>query len=248
MTDVKTQRKNQYASSALAELDRQMMEEILDPATSSVLINIDWQRDYVSPEGKCNKLWHQSIDLAQEALPRAQAVTDAFRALEKPVVFTQNFENIGGRNKARMARAIRHEKVATPEDEELGVAAVRGTPGADIIMDVKPEERVFEKTGQSAYTQEMKDYIKESGAKVVFLTGVRTNRCVLATLIDMYNDADVYVVVLTDAIATDKPELDILLKKEIEEFYPPVLTTTELLDAWKNALAKHPSVHVKAAD
>jgi nicotinamidase-related amidase len=218
---------------SLVEQQNRLMQEILDPRTPSALINIDLQRDLISPDGKAAMLWGQDVLSAQAILPQIEKVTEAFRQRGKPVIFTKVYENIEGRNMARMARALFHEKIATPEDEEFGVACVRGTRGADLIVPVHEGELVIEKTLESAWTPELRDYLKSKGVKVVFLAGVRSQRCVLATLKDMYNNIEgAYVSVLEDCIATNDPGRHMKVLEEMQEFYPPVITSEQLLSSW----------------
>ena len=66
----------------------------------------------------------------------------------------------------------------------------------------------------------MKAYIKKNNIQTVFLTGVKSQRCIASSLIEAYNDKElgVHVVVLEACIASDDVEQHEMMLKEMEIF------------------------------
>ena len=65
--------------------------------------------------------------------------------------------------------------------------------GQNIVIDTK-NHKVFEKTIYSAFNEELKQYIRDSGIKKIYLCGFDTDACVQKTAIDLFeNEYDVYV-------------------------------------------------------
>lgn len=56
------------------------------------------------------------------------------------------------------------------------------------IMIDTSKYKVFEKRGYTAYTKEIKDYIKNNNIDEVYLCGIDTDQCILKTAVDMFED------------------------------------------------------------
>jgi nicotinamidase-related amidase len=78
------------------------------------------------------------------------------------------------------------------DDPEFNVwpkHAVNGTPGAEIINELKPRSRdyIIDKTTYSAFFQtKLEKLFKKLGTKKIVITGVITEICVLYTAVDAY--------------------------------------------------------------
>lgn len=224
----------------IKEQQERRLTEILDSRKPSVLLVIDMQNDFVANDGKSVVNWRQNIAPMQAIIPKIEAVTDMFHVLRKPVIRTINYEDVDKRTTAGRDRALFMEHVATPEDEDFGVACIRGTKGAELALPAREGDVIIEKNRSSAYTPELKKFLTENGIATVFITGVKTQRCIEATLRDLYDQASVHVVLLEDCVASDDIEQHKASLKEMRRFYPPVITSAHLREAWSTALAKVP--------
>lgn len=229
----------------IKNFQEQRLREILDPSKPSALLIIDMQNDFVSDDGKSAVNWHQNIAPMQAIAPKIEKITEMFDALGKPVIRTINYEDIGERTRAGRDRAIFMEGVVEFEDENFNVACIRGTKGAELALPARNGDVVIEKNRSSAYTPELARYLKEQGIFTVFVTGVKTQRCIEATLRDLYDKSDVHVVLLEDCVASDDVNQHEARLVEMRKFYPPVVTSDRLVEAWKDTL---PPQSVAAAD
>lgn len=220
----------------IKNLQEKKLQEILDPKTNSALLIIDMQIDFVSPEGKSARNWNQNISYMQAIIPKIEAVAQMFYKLKKPVIWTINYENVDERTTAGRDRAVFFEHVSYPDDETFGVACLRGSDGAKLAMTPRSTDIVIEKNRSSAYTPELEKFLQEKGILTLFIVGVKTQRCVEATVRDLYDKSNVHVVTVEDCVASDDMEQHESSIKELREFYPPALTSVELLAAWKGAL------------
>jgi nicotinamidase-related amidase len=224
----------------IQKFQEQRLREILDPTKPSVLLIIDMQNDFVSEDGKSARNWHHNIVPMQAIIPNIERVTQMFDAMGKPVVRTINYENVNERTNAGKDRAVFMEQVRSSEDEAFGVACVRGSNGAELALPARDGDIIIEKNRSSAYTPDLENYLKEKGITTIFITGVKTQRCVEATVRDLYDKSDVHVVVLEDCVASDDVVQHEARLKEMKQFYPPVITSDQLAEVWKDSLPQQP--------
>ena len=106
----------------------------------------------------------------------------------------------------------------------------------DPLRELAPPVRVCDKTTHSAFNSgDFRDLVTYSGAEVLILTGVETDVCVLGTALDAI-DEGLYVVVVSDAVASSVPEchrvtLESILPRFDEQV--AIAATTEVLAAWR---------------
>jgi nicotinamidase-related amidase len=133
------------------------------------VIVIDMLNDFVTGEIKTER--------ARHIVPRLKKLVEAARKHELPVVYS---------NDAHL-----------PEDHEVverwGRHAIRGTKGAQVIPELKPEKKdyVVEKRAYSGFFDTGLDSLLRSlyrgeGAKTVILGGLHTNLCVRHTAADAF--------------------------------------------------------------
>lgn len=230
----------------IASLQEQRLREILDPAKPSALLVIDMQNDFVADDGKSAVNWHHNIKPMQDIIPRIKEVSEMFYALGKPIIRTVTYEDVKERTTAGRDRALFMEHVATPEDEGFGVACIRGTKGAELALPAREGDIIIEKNRSSAYTPELEKFLTENGIATVFIAGVKTQRCIEATLRELYDRANVHVMLLEDCVASDDIEQHETSLKEMRRFYPPVITSHQLVEAWKDVLPQEQSMQAAA--
>lgn len=119
-------------------------------------------------------------------------------------------------------------------DREGGVACLKGSPGAELYVPLSEGEILLEKDKISAYVDTpLSEIIARERIGTLFITGIKTQRCVARTIQDLYdNEPNLHVVALEDCIASDDAALHQALIAEIRAFYPPMLTSSDLERAW----------------
>ncbi|MDZ7374767.1 MAG: cysteine hydrolase [candidate division KSB1 bacterium] len=132
------------------------------------LLIVDMLKDFVYDNGAltCGKS-------AQEIVPYIQQLARAFREQGDRVIYVTDAHD--------------------PEDPEFSLwpkHCVRGTWGAEVIDELKPEAKdlVVPKTRYSGFFgTNLEELLQEVGASEVHVTGVCTSICVLFTVADLRN-------------------------------------------------------------
>lgn len=154
-----------------------------------ILLVIDILHDFLNPEGVlyCG-------DAARGIIPVVQARIEEFAAAGEPVVFVKD------------AHAV-----DDVEFQRFPVHCVRGTPGAELITEVKdaaetaPRVLHLEKTRYSAfYGTDLEQILKSLAVDEVHVVGVCTNICVLYTVEELCNH-DWRVIVHRAGVASFDP-------------------------------------------
>jgi len=136
---------------------------------SKTVIVLDMLNDFVTGGLKCER--------ATRIIPNLKKLTVAARKHKVPVIYS---------NDAHL-----------PVDEEVverwGKHAIKGTEGAEVINQLKPQKRdyVVEKRTYSGFHETGLDMLLRSlyrgeGVKTVILTGLHTNICVRHTAADAF--------------------------------------------------------------
>jgi ureidoacrylate peracid hydrolase len=145
---------------------------------SQALLLIDFQRDFGAPDGAMARQGHD-ITTAQAALAKAQALADAARAAQVPVIFVRLVSD---------------------------AVCIAGTPGADFIgPQPQPGEPVITKSRFSAFTGTgLADHLR--GIDTLVLAGLTTECCIAATAWAALEKA-FQVVIVSDACAAYEDDL-----------------------------------------
>ncbi len=214
---------------SLESLKEERLKEILNPQKAGLLI-VDLQNDFLAPDGKSAALWHQNVEPMRAVLPAIDRVTELFHQIGRPVIRTKTYEDPELRTEAGRDRFLWFEE----NEREEGVACLKGTSGAELFVPAEEGDLVIEKTKISAYVDtQLAGIIATEGIGTLFVTGLKTQRCVARTVQDLYdNEPNLHVVVLEDCVASDDEALHKATMDEIRRFYPPVLTSNILAQAW----------------
>ncbi len=192
----------------------------MKPETTALVL-IEFQNDFTSEGGALHGAVAESMD-STGMLDHARKALEASRAagvtvIHSPIQFQEGY----------------HEITSHPYGILKGVvdstAFVKGSWGAEIVDDVKPEagDIVIEgKRGLDAFASTNLDFILRSkGIKTVALAGFLTNCCVESTMRSAY-ERGYEVITLTDAVgATSAAEHDNAIAYDYPMFSKP--TTTE---------------------
>ena len=174
----------------------------LDTARTA-LACIDFQTDFVAPEGRAGALG-LPIESLVAAIPAAQRALFAAREAGMLVFFTRECyaPDLSDLNQFR-----RQNDLAIGSLGPLGRFLVKGEKGTEIIPDMRPAdgEPVIDKAGFSAFHQTTLDTVlRVRGIDTLLLTGYTTQCCVASTLRHAV-DLGYACVLLKDACAAYDP-------------------------------------------
>lgn len=151
-----------------------------DP-TSTALISIDYQRDFISPEGMCAARGMATGELAS-AVSQASRLLEWGRSIGLTIVHTQEEyrEDLSDLNPYRTFR----DGIIGAEGP-LGRFLIRGEGGTQIYPAVAPREGelIISKAAFNAFhCTELDQYLTGQGISHLILMGVTTQCCVGSTL------------------------------------------------------------------
>jgi nicotinamidase-related amidase len=178
----------------------------LDWSTTALLI-IDMQRDFMEPGGFGETLGNDVSQLARAVAPIA-AVLRAARESGMLVVHTRegHLPDLSDAPPAKIERGAPSLRIGDPGP--MGRILIRGEAGHDIIPALYPVdgEIVIDKPGKGAfYATTLGDELKTHDIATLLVCGVTTEVCVNTTVREA-NDRGYRCVVLADGCASYFPE------------------------------------------
>lgn len=178
----------------------------LDWSTTALLI-IDMQRDFMEPGGFGETLGNDVSQLARAVMPIA-AVLQAARDTGMLVVHTRegHLPDLSDAPPAKVERGAPSLRIGDPGP--MGRILIRGEAGHDIIPALYPVagEIVIDKPGKGAfYATSLGDDLKAHDISTLLVCGVTTEVCVNTTVREA-NDRGYRCVVLADGCASYFPE------------------------------------------
>ena len=174
--------------------------------SSTALLIIDMQRDFLEPGGFGETLGNDVSQLARAVQPTA-ALLKAARAMGMLVIHTRegHLPDLSDAPPAKIERGAPSLRIGDPGP--MGRILIRGEAGHDIIPALYPEddEIVIDKPGKGAfYATELGDVLQKYGIENLLVCGVTTEVCVNTTVREA-NDRGYRCVVVTDGCASYFP-------------------------------------------
>jgi len=170
--------------------------------SSTALLIIDMQRDFLEPGGFGETLGNDVSQLARAVQPTA-ALLKAARAMGMLVIHTRegHLPDLSDAPPAKIERGAPSLRIGDPGP--MGRILIRGEAGHDIIPALYPEddEIVIDKPGKGAfYATELGDVLQKYGIENLLVCGVTTEVCVNTTVREA-NDRGYRCVVVADGCA-----------------------------------------------
>ena len=177
----------------------------LDWSTTALVI-IDMQRDFMEPGGFGETLGNDVSQLARAVKPIA-AVLGAARDMGMLVVHTRegHLPDLSDAPPAKIERGAPSKRIGDPGP--MGRILIRGEAGHDIISELYPldSEIVIDKPGKGAfYATELGETLQKYGIENLLVCGVTTEVCVNTTVREA-NDRGYRCVVVADGCASYFP-------------------------------------------
>lgn len=186
-------------------IDAEPFPLAFEPSTSALVI-IDMQRDFVLPGGFGEALGNDT-SLLLAAVEPTKRVLDQAREIGMFVVHTRE----GHRpdlTDCPPAKLTRGGKTFIGEPGPMGRILVRGEQGHDIIHQLYPieGEPIIDKPGKGSFhATDLQQILSDRGIKTLFVCGVTLEVCVHTTVREA-NDRGYECVVLSDCVASYFPE------------------------------------------
>ena len=178
----------------------------LDPSSTALVI-IDMQRDFLEPGGFGALLGNDVTHLARVVQP-LQAVLSAFRAAGMAVIHTREGHrpDLSDAPPSKLARG--NLECGIGDAGPYGRVLVRGEPGHDIVDELAPVdgEVVLDKPGKGAFhATDLEHLLRNGGITRLVVTGVTTEVCVHTTVREA-NDRGFECLVLADCVGSYFPD------------------------------------------
>ncbi|MGV3479305.1 MAG: cysteine hydrolase family protein [Sphingobium sp.] len=155
----------------------------LDPARTALLV-IDMQNNYLAPDGYFARRGYDPAPL-RAIVPMLARLVDATRAAGCRIVWTRqgNRADLADASPYDLWRAARAGIVFDGEGD--AAALLRGTPGFDIVDELRPapDDIIVDKTANGAFCQTDLDMVlRTQGITHLLFSGITTDVCVHTTL------------------------------------------------------------------
>ncbi|KAH6840329.1 isochorismatase family protein [Alternaria alternata] len=177
--------------------------------TSTALIIIDMQRDFLSPGGYLSSQGY-SLARFESLIPRIVSLLSTFRRAGFPVIHTREGHNASlATVSSREAHRSRVNGAEIGSQGPLGRLLIRGQEGHEIVEDLKPSEGelVIDKPGRGAFAHtELDLMLRAKGVSNLVVCGVTADACVSSTVREA-SDRGYDVLVVEDGVESVSEEL-----------------------------------------
>ncbi len=123
-----------------------------------------------------------------------------------PIIFVRNVHRKDNADVVPTITDLMLQGLMPPPRE----AMVEGTPGAEIVAELKPapgDHLISKRRSNAFYNTDLELMLRSRGIDTLIITGVVTDGCVVNTVRGA-RERDLHVIVLSDCCATDMPEAD----------------------------------------
>lgn len=178
------------------------------------LIIIDMQNDFLSEGAPIE------CPGGRELVPNISKMKKWAYENDVPIFYTQEMHN---KKKTDFGMELERSE---PEH------CVEGTEGVKIVDELTPDERdyvIVKRRYSGFYLTDLDILMKGLDKKALILTGVATNVCVFATVLDAHQ-RDMRAIVLSDCVAGTSPDLHDAYLKNIDYVFGDVVTSEELIN------------------
>jgi nicotinamidase-related amidase len=194
------------AGPAMISVEAQPYPYTFNPS-STALIVIDMQRDFLEPGGFGESLGNDVGELRRTIGP-TRALLAVWRAAGLPVIHTRegHLPDLSDCPPSKLARGAPSMRIGDPGPK--GRILIRGEEGHDIVEELAPAlgEPVIDKPGKGAfYATDLGELLTRQGIRSLVVAGVTTEVCVHTTVREA-NDRGYECLVLSDCVGSYFPE------------------------------------------
>jgi nicotinamidase-related amidase len=191
---------------SLSKIKAEPYEFTFDPTTTALVI-IDMQRDFVEPGGFGEALGND-VSILRTTIGPIKKVLEACRKLGMMIVHTREGHrtDLTDCPPSKLVRGKPKRKIG--DGGSMGRLLVRGEAGHDIIPELYPKagEIVIDKPGKGAfYATDFEAILRNKGIKSLIVCGVTTEVCVNTTVREA-NDRGFNCLVPDDCVGSYFPD------------------------------------------
>jgi nicotinamidase-related amidase len=191
---------------SLSKIKAEPYEFTFDPTTTALVI-IDMQRDFVEPGGFGEALGND-VSILRTTIAPIKKVLEACRKLGMMIVHTREGHrtDLTDCPPSKLVRGKPRRKIG--DGGSMGRLLVRGEAGHDIIPELYPKagEIVIDKPGKGAfYATDFEAILRNKGIKSLIVCGVTTEVCVNTTVREA-NDRGFNCLVPDDCVGSYFPD------------------------------------------
>ena len=183
-----------------------------------VLLVIDMQNDFCSPDGNMAKIG-RNIRFIKEMAPYLSRLLEVWRSAGMRVIFTKMVHSVWTDSPAWVSKL--HSK-----------SVRQGTWGCQFYQGFEPhkEDWVVEKHRYSAFINtDLDTVLRSNGVDSIVITGVNSDQCVDGTAKHAFQ-LDYYAFIVKDCIATDSQALTDTVLKMAEKSYAWIVSSQEIIE------------------
>jgi nicotinamidase-related amidase len=208
-----------------------MLETKIDTGKTAMLV-IDMQNDLIKvPEEPFNAI--TKMAQSKHMIANTARVISEARRLGMPVIYAGHIHR---KDNADMKPAITDMMLQGPP-LPARVAMVEGTPGAQVVDEIKPQPGdhvIWKRRSNAFYCTDLELMLRARGIDTVIIVGAITNGCI-ANTIRGARERDLDIIVLSDCIATMDPADDEYFIKQVFPWEGRVRTSDEIVSVLQKA-------------
>ena len=214
-----------------------MLETKIDVKKTALLV-IDMQNDLVNVKEEPFTGVTKMVESKGVIGNIAKVITAARRA-QMPLIF---IGHVHREDNADVVPSITDMMLQAPPPspgETPRVRMVEGTPGAQVVDELKPvsgDHVIWKRRSNAFYNSDLELMLRSRGVDTVIISGVVTNGCV-ANTVRGARERDLHVIVLSDCCATMMPEDDEYFIKKVFSSAGRVRTSDEMVTVISGASA-----------
>lgn len=167
----------------MAEIDALPFKFTFDPTTTALIV-IDMQRDFIEPGGFGESLGNDVNRLAA-IIPNVGRLLEICRKASIAIVHTQECHRPDLSDCPPAKRLRGNPSLRIGDEGPMGRLLIAGEPGTAIVPDLAPllDEHVIEKPGKGAfYRTNLSSLLHDMKIKQLLIAGVTTEVCVQTTM------------------------------------------------------------------
>ena len=208
------------------------LDELVLPQHTALIV-VDVQNDFCSPDGYIDKVESSNMEMMQACIDHLVGLLAEARQAGIMIIYVQatNYPNYIFKSAPDLAR-----KIESLNPDSL-LMCVDGEWGHQIVDKLKPlpDEIIIKKHRHNSFMGTGLDtLLRSNGIETLVITGVTTERCVLATITGAIAH-DYYVVVPRDCVASQNVEMHkaALLVISGNLLKEGVTDSTQTINAWR---------------
>lgn len=208
-----------------------MLETKIDTGKTAVLV-IDMQNDLIKvPEEPFNAV--TKMAQAKGMIANTGKVISEARRLGMPIIYVGHIHRQDNADAKPTITDLMLQGLTPPARE----AMVEGAAGAQIVDEIKPgpgDHVIWKRRSNAFYCTDLELILRARAIDTVIIVGAVTNGCV-ANTIRGARERDLHVIVLSDCVATMRPEDDEYFVEQVFPREGRVRTSDEIVSVLQNS-------------